>query len=169
MAQAPYSIITRASGLKQWALDDKPLYFFAGDTSASDAKGEGVSGKWIVARGAPIAVSNHTTKDKIFIAHGSLITVSGAADTLHNNLTLYTFDKDIAGSGKSTCNGGCVVTWPPLYATATAKAFGDFTIIARDTGEKQWAYKGEPLYFFVGDSAPGDVAGEYTEWTIARP
>lgn len=169
VAQAPYSIITRASGLKQWALNDMPLYFFVGDTSASDTKGEGVGGKWIVARGAPVAVSNHTTEGKIFIAHGSLVTVTGTADTLHNNLTLYTFDKDTAGSGKSTCNGGCVSTWPPLYATATAKAFGDFTIIARDTGEKQWAYKGRPLYFFVGDSVAGDVAGEYADWTIARP
>ena len=169
VAQAPYSIITRGSGLKQWAINDMPLYFFAGDTSANDTNGEGVGGKWIVARGAPVAVSNHTTKGKIFIAHGSLVIVTGAADTLHNNLTLYTFDKDSAGSGKSTCNGGCVGAWPPLYATATAKAFGDFSIIARDTGEKQWAYKGKPLYFYVGDSAAGDVAGEYTDWTIARP
>lgn len=169
VAQAPYSIISRASGLKQWALNDMPLYFFAGDTSASDAKGEGVGGKWIVARGAPVAVSNHITKGKIFIAHGSLVTATGTADTLHSNFTLYTFDKDITGSGKSTCNGGCLTTWPALYATATAKAFGDFSIIARDTGEKQWAYKGKPLYFFVGDSAAGDVSGEYTDWVIARP
>lgn len=169
VAQAPYSIITRASGLKQWALNDSPLYFFAGDASAADTKGEGVNGKWVVARGAPVAVSNHVVKGKIFIAHGSLVTVTGTADTVHNNLTLYTFDKDSVGSGKSVCNGSCVTTWPPLYATATAKAFGDFSIIVRDTGEKQWAYKGKPLYFFVGDSAVGDVAGEYTDWTIARP
>lgn len=169
VAQAPYSIITRSSGLKQWALNDMPLYFFAGDTSASDTKGEGVGGKWIVARGAPVAVSNHTTKGKIFIAHGSLVNASGAADTLHSNFTLYTFDKDTAGSGKSTCNGGCLSAWPALYANTTAKAFGDFSIILRDTGEKQWAYKGRPLYFYVGDSAAGDVSGEYTDWTIARP
>jgi predicted lipoprotein with Yx(FWY)xxD motif len=169
VAQAPYSIITRAGGLKQWALNDMPLYFFIGDTSASDTNGEGVGGIWIVARGAPVAVSNHTTKGKIFIAHGSLITASGAVDSLHSNFTLYTFDKDVTGSGKSTCNGGCVTVWPPLYATATAKAFGDFSIIARDTGEKQWAYKGKPLYFYASDSAAGDVDGEYTDWVIARP
>lgn len=169
VAQAPYSIITRASGLKQWALNDMPLYFFLGDTSASDTKGEGVGGKWIVARGAPVAVSNHTTKGKIFIAHGSLITASGAADTLHTNFTLYTFDKDVTSSGKSTCNGGCLTTWPALYASASAKAFGDFSIIVRDSGEKQWAYKGKPLYFYIGDSAAGDANGEYPDWRTVKP
>ncbi|RYE60332.1 MAG: hypothetical protein EOP20_02845, partial [Hyphomicrobiales bacterium] len=31
-------------------------------------------------------------------------------------MTLYTFDKDVAGSGKSTCNGGCAALWPPAMA-----------------------------------------------------
>lgn len=169
VAQAPYSLITRASGEKQWALNGMPLYFFVGDTVAGDTKGEGVGGKWLVARGVPAAVSNHSTKGKIFIAHGNLINASGGSDAAHNNLTLYTFDKDTAGAGKSTCNGGCLVTWPALYASADAKAFGDFSVIVRDSGEKQWAYDGKPLYFYVGDGATGDVNGEYTDWTIARP
>lgn len=169
VAQVPYSLVTRASGEKQWALNGMPLYFFAGDTTASDAKGEGVGGKWIVARGAPVAVSNHTPKGKILIAHGSLINAAGNPDTLHTNFTLYTFDKDTANSGKSTCNAGCLAAWPALYASSSAQAFGDFSIIARDSGEKQWAYKGKPLYFYLGDGAAGDVNGEYTDWTIARP
>lgn len=169
VAQAPYSLVTRASGEKQWALNGMPLYFFLGDTAAGDTKGEGVNGKWIVARGAPVAVSNHTTKGKILIAHGSLINATGNPDTLHSNFTLYTFDKDTANSGKSTCNGGCLAAWPALYASSSAQAFGDFSIISRDSGEKQWAYKGLPLYFYVGDGAAGDVSGEYTDWQIARP
>ncbi len=169
VASAPYSLITRASGEKQWALNGMPLYFFIGDTVAGDTKGEGVGGKWLVARSVPAAVSNNATKGKIFIAHGNLINASGGSDATHNNFTLYTFDKDTANSGKSTCNGGCLITWPAFYAAADAKAFGDFTIIVRDSGEKQWAYDGKPLYFYVGDSAAGDVNGEYTDWTISRP
>ncbi|RYY76851.1 MAG: hypothetical protein EOO52_04980 [Gammaproteobacteria bacterium] len=169
VAQPPYSLITRASGEKQWALNDMPLYFFLGDTAAGETKGEGVGGKWLVARGAPVAVSNHSTKGKVFIAHGNLVAATGTADTAHTNFTLYTFDNDVTGSGISTCNGGCVSAWPPLYANSTAQAFGDFSIVTRDSGEKQWAYKGKPLYFYVGDSAAGDVNGEYTDWIIARP
>lgn len=33
-----------------------------------------------------------------------------------NKMTLYTFDKDVAGSGKSACNGPCATNWPPLMA-----------------------------------------------------
>ena len=29
-----------------------------------------------------------------------------------NGMTLYTFDKDAAGSGKSVCNGPCASNWP---------------------------------------------------------
>ena len=31
-------------------------------------------------------------------------------------MTLYTFDRDAAGSGKSVCNGPCATNWPPLMA-----------------------------------------------------
>ena len=33
-----------------------------------------------------------------------------------------------------------------LLATADSKASGDCTIITRDDGGKQWAYKGKPLH-----------------------
>lgn len=167
VAQAPYTIITRASGEKQWALNDMPLYFYAADTQAGDTKGEGVGTKWHVARVAPVVVSNHSTKGNILIAHGNLITATGAADTAHANFTLYTFDSDPIG--QTVCTGGCLAAWPALYAPADATAFGDFTIVARDSTTNQWAYKGKPLYFYVGDAAAGDVTGEYTDWTIARP
>lgn len=39
-----------------------------------------------------------------------------------NNMTLYTFDKDAAGSGKSACNGPCATNWPPLLVDGSAAA-----------------------------------------------
>ena len=47
-------------------------------------------------------------------------------------MTLYVFDKDAAGSGKSVCNGGCATNWPPLPVAESAKPIGDFNIIIRD-------------------------------------
>ena len=38
-----------------------------------------------------------------------------------NQMTLYTFDKDAAGSGKSVCNAQCAAAWPPLMAQADAR------------------------------------------------
>jgi predicted lipoprotein with Yx(FWY)xxD motif len=85
-------------------------------------------------------------------------------------MTLYTFDKDAAGSGKSTCNGPCATNWPPLLAATDAKSSGDYTIITRDEGARQWAYKGKPLYLWIKDSKPGDRTGDgfNNAWRLAR-
>ena len=73
-------------------------------------------------------------------------------------MTLYTFDKDTRG--RSNCNGGCAAAWPPAPAAEDAGASGDFTVIARDDGARQWAYKGSPVYRFAADARAGDVNGD---------
>jgi predicted lipoprotein with Yx(FWY)xxD motif len=88
-----------------------------------------------------------------------------------NGMTLYVFDKDVAGSGKSVCNGPCATNWPPLMAAESDKASGDNTIITRDDGTKQWAVKGKPVYFWSKDSKPGDKTGDgfINAWHTAKP
>jgi len=164
---APYSLVVRASGESQWALNGKPLYFYVGDTKAGDAKGDYFNEIWHVARIPPVAADDNPTKGMLFIAHGNIIGATGAADHSRDDFTLYTFDNDPVGS--TTCFNACLTTWPALYAPADATAFGDFTVVVRDSSTKQWAYKGKPLYFFVGDTAPDQTTGEYPSWTIARP
>ncbi len=77
-----------------------------------------------------------------------------------NGMTLYTFDRDAAGSGKSVCNGPCATNWPPLMAMEGQTASGDYSMITRDDGKKQWALKGKPLYFWAKDAKPGDKTGD---------
>jgi predicted lipoprotein with Yx(FWY)xxD motif len=86
-------------------------------------------------------------------------------------MTLYTFDKDAPGSGKSACNGPCATNWPPLAAAADAKAFGDYAILTRDDGGRQWSYKGKPLYLWSKDAKPGDKTGDGVNnvWHVAKP
>ena len=72
--------------------------------------------------------------------------------------TLYTFDKD--RDGKSACNGGCAVAWPPATATVETPWGSDFSIVVREDGTDQWAFKGRPLYRFGGDAKPGEVNGD---------
>ena len=88
-----------------------------------------------------------------------------------SGMTLYTFDRDAAGSGKSVCNGTCATNWPPLMAAASDQPSGDYTIITRDDGSKQWAHKGKPLYFWAKDAKPGDKTGDGFNkvWSVARP
>jgi predicted lipoprotein with Yx(FWY)xxD motif len=86
-------------------------------------------------------------------------------------MTLYTFDTDPGGAGKSACNGPCAQNWPPLAAADTDRGSGDYSIVTRDDGSKQWAYKGKPLYFWAKDAKPGDTTGDGVKgvWRVARP
>jgi predicted lipoprotein with Yx(FWY)xxD motif len=88
-----------------------------------------------------------------------------------NGMTLYTFDKDTASSGKSVCNGQCATNWPPLMAAESDKASGDYSIVTRDDGSKQWALRGKPLYFWAKDTKPGDKTGDGFNkvWQVAKP
>jgi predicted lipoprotein with Yx(FWY)xxD motif len=95
----------------------------------------------------------------------------GTVITAPNKMTLYTFDKD--GNGKSTCNGTCAENWPPATEGLDAPippGRVDWTPITRDDGKKMWAYKGKPLYFFKGDTAPGDMKGDGVNgvWHVAK-
>jgi predicted lipoprotein with Yx(FWY)xxD motif len=95
------------------------------------------------------------------VVDGALVGPSG--------MSLYTFDKD--AGGKSACNGPCATNWPPLAAAADAKPEGDWTVITRDDGSRQWAYKGKPVYHWVKDTKPGDRSGDGFNqvWHLARP
>ena len=87
-----------------------------------------------------------------------------------NGMTLYTFDRDVAGSGKSVCNGPCATNWPPLTAEGAAPS-GDDRVVTRDDGGMQLAYKGKPLYYWIKDTKPGDKTGEGVNqvWRAAKP
>ena len=96
--------------------------------------------------------------------------VSDGALTGANGMTLYTFDKDTAGSGKSVCNGPCATNWPPLMGKQ-APSGGNYSVIQRDDGSSQIAYKGKPLYYWVKDGKAGDTTGDGVMgvWHTARP
>lgn len=85
-------------------------------------------------------------------------TPKGEILTDAKGMSLYTFDKDAAGV--SNCSGDCAVKWPPVTAAAGAKADDELSLVARQDGSQQWAFKGKPLYFWKGDKKPGDVTGD---------
>ena len=85
-------------------------------------------------------------------------------------MSLYTYAKDTE-AGKSACYGDCAKAWPPAVVPAGAKAFGEWSIVNRTDGTKQWAYEGKPLYAFVKDTIPGERKGDdlaEKAWSIAR-
>jgi predicted lipoprotein with Yx(FWY)xxD motif len=93
--------------------------------------------------------------------------------------SLYMFEADTPGSGASTCYDECAAAWPPLIVEGEPNA-GEgvdetlFGTITRDDGTMQVTYNGWPLYFYAGDTAPGDTAGQGVDgfgglWYLVSP
>lgn len=72
-------------------------------------------------------------------------------------MTLYTYDKD--PPGKATCADDCAKSWLPAPAPKKPQVFGEWSVIARSDGVRQWAYRGKALYTFIKDVDPGSVGG----------
>jgi predicted lipoprotein with Yx(FWY)xxD motif len=104
---------------------------------------------------------------------------SSAGDFLTNGSgrAIYMWTKDSMNS--SACSGGCASAWPPVTTTGALTASGsasmaDLSTFTRSDGTKQVAYDGHPLYYFVGDTAPGQISGQGSDgfgakWWLVDP
>jgi predicted lipoprotein with Yx(FWY)xxD motif len=95
----------------------------------------------------------------------------GTIVTGPTGMTLYTFAND-KEPGKSACDAACADRWPPLRPDPKAPApKAPLSIITRDDGSTQYAWKGKPLYYFRNDKKPGDTTGHKFRdvWFVAQP
>ena len=84
----------------------------------------------------------------------------GGTNSSRPGLTLYVFDSDLGTSG-STCNDECATTWPPVVVDdAEVDNIPGLSLITRDDGSSQAAFKGRPLYFYANDTAAGEANGQ---------
>jgi predicted lipoprotein with Yx(FWY)xxD motif len=83
-------------------------------------------------------------------------------DSAGRTLYLYTRDKGTT----SECYGACAKAWPPLTTTGPVTVSGQYTVprdlgvTTRTDGTKQVTYGGHPLYYYQGDTAPGQTKGQ---------
>jgi len=84
-----------------------------------------------------------------------------------NAKPLYTFDQDMK-SGKSACTDECAKEFPPFVADKQAKPSGDWSLVSRDKGVKQWAYQGKPLYRYSGEDPDGAPVAGSTATAVAE-
>jgi predicted lipoprotein with Yx(FWY)xxD motif len=109
----------------------------------------------------------------------AMATTLGVADTDlgkilvdGKGMTLYMFTKDSPGT--STCEGDCLVAWPPLKGTPTAGQGVDKSLLGtteRSDGTVQATYNDWPLYYWQNDTAPGDTTGQNVNevWFVLGP
>lgn len=110
---------------------------------------------------ATLAVAGHAQP----VATGPVLTTA-------QGRTLYVFDNDVAGSGRSVCNAPCSNVFPPYRVEDGATVAAPFGAVRRDDGTRQWSYQGRPLYLFYADDKPGDQNGDGMNrgiWRVARP
>jgi predicted lipoprotein with Yx(FWY)xxD motif len=94
-----------------------------------------------------------------------------------NGRTVYLWDADHGST--SSCSGACAQAWPPLTATATPKASGAakaslLGTTKRADGSREVTYAGHPLYYFQGDTQPGQTTGQGSDgfgapWWVVTP
>lgn len=90
-------------------------------------------------------------------------------------MTVYMFDDDTHGGEASTCEGQCAENWPAVTTDdempEVEGVTGEVGTITGADGDTQVTLGGWPLYYFVGDTAPGDVAGQGVNgvWWVLSP
>ncbi len=120
----------------------------------------------VIGEEAPVSTPLGVTMQPLGKAQGydlgkgtaSILARDEIAYTDTRGLTLYTWAQD--PPGQSSCVAECAQTFIAFQAAPDAKAFGEWSVITRDDGQRQWALKGKPLYTYVKDVDPGSVAGD---------
>jgi predicted lipoprotein with Yx(FWY)xxD motif len=167
-----FSIVARKDyGTRQWSYKGEALYTYAGDYAPGEVTGIFVGDRSVQAALAyrnfmppQIQISNYvgrgplmtTPKGQTIYYVARFIGAHGGRDTRHGGYGV-TYN-DAKSQGIRGCLDECTQSWKPVLAAASARASGFWEIVVRPDSSRQWAFKGSPLYSFVGDK-PGDIAG----------
>jgi predicted lipoprotein with Yx(FWY)xxD motif len=174
-----WSIVRRQDGKLQWAYQSRPLYTWTeeeepGEVATNIGLIESENGKRDTTGGGGArptglfppkgwSIARFTPGVSIASPYGIHVTLVSAAQAVvltdFEGRTLYGFDGD-AKTDPQTCDArGCEMRWLPVEAPAIAMNVGDFSVVTRTDGSKQWAYKRRPLYRYSDDLLPEDAHG----------
>jgi predicted lipoprotein with Yx(FWY)xxD motif len=144
-----WTVIDRQDATKQWAYRDKPLYRYSVDQSPDDTYGEGVRALWSIAL-VPLATPPGIKIQK---------TLQGYVAANNDRKTLYAPQGDI--DPKTLCiDDACGTDWRPVVAPWAARDLDNWTVVDRNDGLRQWAYKNQPLFSYAGDVQPREYNGD---------
>lgn len=139
-----WAIVALADGSQQWSYRNQPLYTYARDGYPGAVFGEGEGWNAVF---QPIATPPGVTIGKVL--QGQVLTSAAG-------LTIYTSDR--------ACTGACLDTHTLVAAPWAGKGIGDFTLVVREDGINQWAFRGKPLFLSAADQRAGDVKGATDGW-----
>jgi predicted lipoprotein with Yx(FWY)xxD motif len=90
---------------------------------------------------------------------------------------LYLFARD--RGGRSSCSGACAEAWPPFLTKGAPKALSGVNAklvgtLRRSDGKLQVTYAKHPLYYYEGDTKPGQIKCQNVSefgglWLVVAP
>jgi predicted lipoprotein with Yx(FWY)xxD motif len=165
--------MTRLFSLAALAVASALVLAACGGSSSSSSSGSGSTPSYGAAKPSTSNTSNSSGAASVSTKTSSLGTFLVDA----KGRALYLWDAD--HGSKSTCSGACAQAWPPLTTTGTPKASGAakaslLGTTKRADGSREVTYAGHPLYYFAGDTQPGQTTGQGSNgfgapWWVVTP
>ena len=167
-----WTVVQRRDGRRQWAYDGAALY-----TSVRDRRpGDVLGGDSYRQEGDAPAV-REPIQPRPDVPPGFAVTTTLRGRLLHTSrgFSVYAFDRDTRT--RSACDAACERSFVPVQAPAAGREHGDWSIFVRASGERQWMFRGKPLYTHSNDSRVRSLAGSdepgwrnvYTQETLPPP
>jgi predicted lipoprotein with Yx(FWY)xxD motif len=164
-----WTVVYRKDDTSQWAYEEQPLYTSVLDSEPGDVFG-----------GTTRRYGNDSPANRVPVGPPSRIppgfavktTAVGRLLTTDKNFSVYAFDQDTPDT--SMCDTDCARTWSPLTAPAMARATGEWSVIERSPGVRQWAFRNQLLYRYVLEQRSwslegSDVPGWHNVYTQMAP
>lgn len=184
-ASGDWTLLKRPDGKPQWAYQGRPLYTWSQEHNPGEvATNVGLSDTsnfklaegaeqptslmppegWQVVRFNPAAMALPDGIDARIV-----YSYEAVALTTIGGRTLYAFDGEAKNDQQQCTDSGCNPQWTPVAAPALATTVGEFSVVTRVDGSKQWAFRQKPLYLFNGDTLTGDINGANVDkrWHVA--
>lgn len=156
-----WTVVDRKDGTRQWAYDEQALYTSVLDSGPGDVIGGttrrygGDSPAFRVPAGPPPRVPP---------GFAVKTTSNGRLLTTDKNFSVYAYERDTPDT--TMCDAECAMTWQPLIAPAMARAQGEWTVLERSPGVRQWVFRGKPLYRYALDPNSWSLEGsDVPGWT----
>lgn len=159
-----WTIVAHDDGTRQWALKGKLVYTYANEITPGVPMADGRDDKWhavieLPGQLPPEVVIKDTETYRVYAdkTTGRSLYMPGYK---HRPYEYLSFNKPGVLFGTIMCYNECAKKYPPLMAKADAKPAGEWWILTRVDGTKQWAFRGIPVYTYADDTPGRNLADD---------
>jgi predicted lipoprotein with Yx(FWY)xxD motif len=168
-----WTAVKHPNGKMQWAFDGYPMYTSMLDKKPGDVNG-GTARR--SSRGSASGALREPVGPPALLPPGFIVVTvaTGRLVVTAERASVYTWDRD--APNKSNCYDRCTDEWSPVLAPEFAEGNGEWGVIQRSPGVKQWTFRTKPLYTDAraGEGrrtslAGSDVPGWHNVYTQSTP